>query len=258
MSTAEGVRPDPRITRRRLAVARARRRRLMVRAGGALAGATMVWIVLWSPLLKVKNVVVDGGRHTSAGAVATAAGLTDGDNLLFVSPSRVADRTEELPWVESARVDRLLPNTIRVRVVERSPAMVVTTESGAWLVDDTGHVLAPAEETGDLPAISGTDAGSMEPGDEIARPSLQAAVRALGSMPRELEELVEAGVAPSGERITFTLRDGTQVRYGAAEQLRDKHAVVLALLERFGPAAGEARYFDVRVPSNPAVFGAPR
>ena len=217
-----------------------------------------MWIVLWSPLLKVENVVVDGGLHTSARAVATAADLTDGDNLLFVSPSHVAKRTEELPWVQSARVDRLLPNTIRVRVVERSPAMVVTTGSEAWLVDDKGHVLAPAERTEGLPAIAGTDAGGVEPGEKIARPSLLTAVLTLGSMPTELEELVEGGSAPTGERITFTLRDGTQVRYGSAEQLRDKHAVVLALLERFGPAQGEPRYFDVRAPSNPAVSGTPR
>ena len=240
-----------------MAVARARRRRLMVRTGGALAGAAVVWIVLWSPLLKVKNVVVDGGVHTSAGAIATAAGLSEADNLLFVSPSHVAARAEELPWVKSASVDRLLPNTIRVRVVERSPAMVVTAGSVRWLVDDTGHVLGSADGARGLPTIAGTDAGEVGPGDRLARPSLMAAVRALVSMPRELEELVEAGFAPTSERITFTLREGTQVRYGAAEQLSDKHAVVLALLERFGPAQGEARYFDVRVPSNPAVSGAP-
>jgi cell division protein FtsQ len=236
-----------------MAVARARRRRLAIRAGAAASGVFLVWAILWSPLLNVRNVTVEGGRHTSSTAVAEIAGLGDDDNLLFVSAEHVAEKAEELPWVKSARVDRLLPNTVRVRVVERRPAMVVTTETSSWLVDGDGHILSPASKSEKLPTIAASDLGGVETGETIARPSVRAAVRAYGSMPKELQAKIKAGFAPTSERITFSLVGGAVIRYGAAEQMVDKNEVTLALLERFGRGSEAISYIDVRVPSNPAV-----
>ncbi|MDQ4095477.1 MAG: FtsQ-type POTRA domain-containing protein [Actinomycetota bacterium] len=253
MSTAARVRPDPRISRRRMAVARARRRRIALRAGAAVAAAFTVWAILWSPLLDVRHVRVVGGRHTSSTDIADVAGLSERDNLLFVSSSSVAAKAEELPWVESARVDRILPNTVRVRIVERVAAVTLTTDDGSWLVDEEGRVLAPAGETGELPTIAAAEVGALEPGATVQQPSLRAALRAVGSMPQELKDLVDAGFAPTEERITFALTSGTVVRYGAAEQLSDKNEVVLALLKRFGRGSADLSYIDVRVPTNPAV-----
>jgi cell division protein FtsQ len=236
-----------------MAVARARRRRLAIRAGSAAAGVFFVWAILWSPLLNVRHVTVAGGRHTSSTAVAEIAGLSESDNLLFVSASHVAEKAEELPWVKSARVDRLLPNTVRVRVVERQPAMTVTTETGSWLIDAGGRILAPTSDGGGLPTIAAADLGAVEPGESVERPSVRAAVRAFGSMPKELQGLIKAGTAPTSERISFSIAGGAVIRYGAAEQLADKNEVALALIHRFGRGSEDLSYIDVRVPSNPAV-----
>ena len=254
MSTAERVRPDPRISRRRRAVERAARRRLAMRVGGGAFGALLVWAVLWSPLLDVKHIDVEGGPHTSALEIAGAADVI-GENLLFVSAAKVAEEAEELPWVASARVDRLLPNTLRVRVVERVPALVVATDSGTWIVDETGHVLQRARGNEALPTMDAPGAGAAEPGDRLARPSFLDGVRALASMSRALAGMVETVSAPTSEGISLTLAGGIVVRYGAAEEMRDKNEVIEALLERFGSAEGDV-YFDVRVPTNPAVSGA--
>jgi cell division septal protein FtsQ len=59
--------------------------------------------------------------------------------------------------------------------------------------------------------------------------------------------------APTVERITFSLREGTSVRYGAAEQIRDKNEVLQVLLRRLDDEGRTAAYIDVRVPTSPAV-----
>lgn len=226
----------------------------MMRVGGGAFGALTVWAVLWSPLLEVNSIDIQGSPHTSAADVAEATGVL-GENLLFVSADAVAEDTKELPWVAAVRVDRLLPNTLRVRIVERVPALVVTTDSGSWVVDETGHVLQAARGNEALPTMKTTGHGDMEPGERLVRPSLLDGVRALASMPRELAAMVETVDAPTSEAISLVLTGGITVRYGAAEEMRDKNEVIVALLERFGSAEGQ-RYFDVRVPSNPAVSGA--
>ncbi len=68
-------------------------------------------------------------------------------------------RVEKLAFVKSAAVSRVLPDGIRVAVVEREPAAIVNLTSGPTLVDETGSVIAPAlKPEPEIPfAISGWD-----------------------------------------------------------------------------------------------------
>ena len=254
MSTAERVRPDPRISRRRRAVERAARRRLAFRVAGGIFGAVMVWAALWSPLLEVETIDVQGAAHITADDISEATGVL-GDNLLFLSAGKIASEVEELPWVAGARVDRLLPNTLRVRIVERSPALVVASTSESWVVDGSGYLLQPARGNEALPKMSTPTLGGADPGERLPTRSLLAGVRAFASLPTDLADRVESVLAPTAEAISFALRGGTVVRYGAAEEMRDKNEVIAALLERFTASEGRL-YLDVRVPANPAVSGA--
>jgi cell division protein FtsQ len=252
-SVAQRVKADPRITRRRAAVERARLRRFRWRATAVVGVALALWLALWSPLFKFRDLEVDGGRHVSAARIVEAAGLDSEDNLLTLDQERIVGAAESLPWVRSARVQRRLPGTIRVVIEERSPALVLTTPEDEWTIDGHGRVLGRGETAKDLPKIATGTTGQVEPGDQIAAPQVRAAVKAVGSMPEELSDRVRAVFAASPERITFALRRGPDVRYGAAERLHDKNAVLTAVLDRLRASGERPAYIDVRVPESPAV-----
>ena len=60
------------------------------------------------------------------------------------------------PWVRAASVKRVLPGTIRVRVIERSPVAVALIEGVAHLVDREGYVIGLTGTAADnLPVIGG-------------------------------------------------------------------------------------------------------
>ena len=60
------------------------------------------------------------------------------------------------PWVRAASVKRVLPGTIRVRVIERRPAAVALIEGVAHLVDREGYVIGlTGTGADDLPVITG-------------------------------------------------------------------------------------------------------
>lgn len=73
-------------------------------------------------------------------------------------------KIEKLPFVKTASVSRVLPDGLRVNVVERVPISVVKLSGGDMLVDEEGNLLAPAsakEET--LPiALAGWDETKTE------------------------------------------------------------------------------------------------
>lgn len=252
MSPPSRVQTDPRISRRRKAVARSKRRRLAVWSAGVAGLGALGWTAFFSPLLAVDRVAVVGGRHTTSAQVAEAAGLDRGDNLLLLSTTEVARAAQTLPWVKLAQVDRMLPGTVRVRIVERRPAVVLSLGVARWTLDARGHVLASGE-VADVPVLGGVETGGIRPGIVVDTPEVAHALRAFRRLPSRLHARVVAIVAPTLERISFSLSDGTLIRYGAAERMEAKNEVLSALLERLAQEGRTAAYIDVRVPTSPAV-----
>lgn len=247
---ASAARPVP---RRRKALMRSKRKRFLAAAVAAATLACALWIVLWSPLLKVREVRVLGARHTSSHDVATAAQLDASDNLLLLSAGEVTRKVESLPWVAEAEVERVLPGVVRVRVVERRPAIVLALGAARWTLDERGHVLAAAEAEAELPVLAGVQIQRVEIGSRVRAAAVAGALRVWRSLPTVLSDRVAAVFAPTLERITLSLDTGVLIRYGGAHDLEAKNAVLRALLRRIEERGLEAAYIDVRVPTSPAI-----
>jgi cell division protein FtsQ len=216
----------------------------------------MVWALGFSPLLDVRHVRVIGASHTTAREVARVAGLDSDDNLLLLSTAEVEERAETLPWVKRAEAGRVLPGTVRVRIVERRPAAVVSMGAARWTVDRWGRVLQVGRARKGLPVLAGSAIEDIEPGAELRAPHVLDALTAFRSLPPRLERRVEAIFAPTLERISFSLDGSTLVRYGPAERLWAKNKVLTAVLKRLRAQGRTAAYIDVRVPTSPAVADA--
>jgi cell division protein FtsQ len=245
---------DPRFTRRQKAIARSRRRRTIGRAVAVLLLLCAAWGAFFSPVLKVRTVDVVGAHQTQPGEVREAAALGDEVNILFVRTEEISERVETLPWVESVDVDRMLPGTVRIRVKERSPALTLSLGAARWTIDDHGRVLSSGDAPGGRPVLAGVAVGTVRPGVELQTAEATAALEVWRSLTGSLRREVVAVFAPTIERITLTLEDGTLVRYGAPERMAGKNEVLKALLARLRSEGSAATYVvDVRVPAHPAV-----
>jgi cell division protein FtsQ len=247
------IQTDPRIRRRRNDVARGRKRKAATVAGTVALLVLLVWAAFWSPLLSVRDVKLAGAALTAAEQVAAAAGLGPDDNLLLLSADEVVAATRTLPWVADAEVERRLPGTVKVKVVERKPALAVSLGAARWTIDARGHVLAAGQSEPGLPVIGDVEVGTIKPGVKLDTPVVRDVLATWRSLPRSLAADVEAIFAPTLERISFTLVDGTQIRYGAAERLDAKNEVLRALRKRLAEEGRTTTYIDVRVPTSPAI-----
>lgn len=247
------VSTDPRFSRRRKAVARSRNRRLIVRSSIVAVLLFSPWVAFVSPLLRVRSVEVAGSRHTEPDDVVAAADLNEQDNLLLLSTGEVTARVGDLPWVSSVEVDRKLPGTVRIQIEERQPAMVLSIGAARWIIDAHGRVLEAGATRSQLPILAGVQVGTVAPGVDLKTPEAVGAMRVWRSLPEPLARDVAAIFAPTVERITLALADGTQVRYGAPEDIAAKNEVLRALLARLAADGSLANYIDIRVPSRPAV-----
>ena len=91
--------------------------------------------------LVVSDVLLEGRRHTSRAALRKAVGLKRGDAMFGFDPQAMRDRLAALPWVREATVQRRLPGTVHVRIVERRPTALWQRGGRLALVDDEGVII---------------------------------------------------------------------------------------------------------------------
>jgi len=116
--------------------------------------------------LVVTDIRVEGRETTDAATITRALAAERGTPILAVSPSRAKQQLETLPWVRSATIERRLPNTLFVRLVERRPLAVWQHGSKHELIDRDGEVIA-VNDLGPfarLPTVVGDDAAAHAAG----------------------------------------------------------------------------------------------
>lgn len=164
-------------------------------AGGLLA-------LINSPWLRVSQVVWAGERYTPAGQLERALASLDGTPLLTVDATGLAGDLASLPAVSEARVEPLLPDTVRITIIEKVAAFVWQTTAVrlVGVADGTliGQVALKADLPADLAALPliddrRTESRNIIVGDRIDPSTLAAALRlaevepaALGSVATDL------------------------------------------------------------------------
>jgi cell division protein FtsQ len=112
--------------------------------------------------LVVENIEVEGRETTDGATILAALAAERGTPILAVSPRRAKQKLESLPWVRSAAIERRLPGTLLVRLVERHPLAVWQHAGRQELIDREGAVI-PVKELARftrLPTVVGDDAAS--------------------------------------------------------------------------------------------------
>jgi cell division protein FtsQ len=112
--------------------------------------------------LTVHDVLVVGRRKTKRSDLLSAIDVQRGDPILVFDPSAARRRVVSLGWIADAEVERRLPNTIYVRLFERTPIAIWQRNGIFSLVDAEGVVIAEGrdEHRRKLPLIVGAKAPS--------------------------------------------------------------------------------------------------
>ena len=109
----------------------------------AVAVAVVVGVMLF---FKVRTVTVTGNSRYTAEQIIAASGITEGENLMTLSRASAAQSILlELPYVQSVRVTRELPDSVRIDVTETEAVAVVRDASGGqWLLSAAGKLVEQA------------------------------------------------------------------------------------------------------------------
>jgi cell division protein FtsQ len=147
------------------------------------SGALLIVGALTTGIILIKNALERDSRFRIAGTESIqAAGLSKvsradflpifgediGKNIFFIHLSDRRKDLEQIPWIKSATVMRLLPDQIRVSVVERAPIAFVREGQQIGLVDGDGVLLNMSPEGMTQHHFSFPVVTGIDPHDPIA------------------------------------------------------------------------------------------
>ena len=152
--------------------------------------------------LTVESVQVEGRQRADKLAILAALGVSRGTPILSIDLDGAKARLETVPWVRNASIERLLPDTLYVRLTERAPLALWQHQGKFDLVDQEGNIIADADirEYPFLPQVVGN-------GAPAATPDL---LKALAGEPA-LQAHVTASVRVGGRRWDIHLDNGIVV-----------------------------------------------
>ena len=121
-----------------------------------------------SPRFAIRQIEVDGLRRVTREAILSGAGIRAGQNVFSIDTDAVGRKILVERWLQEVKVERRLPATVRIKVVERDAGALAMMGDDLLVVTRAGEPFKRFEsgDPTDLPVITGVSLD--EPGREPA------------------------------------------------------------------------------------------
>lgn len=243
MTTTEA---DERFAARAAYLRRRRLRRIGVGVLAFVVAAALFWIVMFSSVLAVRRVAVDGETTLTESQVRQAADVRIGQPLARIDISAIEARVASMERIQSVTVSRSWLHTVRITVVERTPV--------AWLT--VGGAIRGLDRYGiDFRTYDKAPKGLLEAEVTATEPRLRqqtleavaAVVQLIDDEDPALRKQVQAISAATKDSIELNLTKGRTVVWGSRADSAHKLTVLRALLRI------DAKRYDVSAPDQPTT-----
>ena len=181
------------------------------------------------------------------------AQISPNRNLWLQNPLAIAQRVERIPYIDRARVHRILPAYVVIEVSERVPFALVRDTDATALVDHDLRVLEnPLRKPVQLPFLVVRGYLNLEPGAFVNAPSVVA-------LRDGYDAMVAANVVPTALALdqfgglVATVRGNIRVLLGDDDDLSKKLALIDPILAQIVRKQRRVAAIDLRAPSTPVL-----
>lgn len=229
-----------RFTRR----SRNRRITIAVVAGTVVTLVLLVLTAVFSPILALRQVSVDGTSRINAEEVVAALDDQLGTPLALIDFGKITQQLGAFPLIRSYVTETVPPDKLIIHIVERQPVGSIKVGDTYRLIDPAGVTVQESPER-----IAGVPLIDIA-GADMSSPAFSSVVEVLLALPATVLGQVDTISAHTQDDVALVLTGvGQRVTWGSADDSVRKAALLSTLIAITDPAlAGE---FDVSAPSNP-------
>ena len=202
-------------------------RRVLVLSFAGVAGVTAAFygtqFLLYSPsmlLLKPDQIEVNGNRIVSREAVLQQFVHDRNRSVLRVPLETRRSQLEQIPWVESASVQRILPNRLRIELTERTPVAFARSGNELALIDAHGVILdRPRGEELHFPIVTGVS-------EDLPRDQREKRMQTYAEFMKDVD-LVRSGSSDRVSEVDLSIPKDFRVVMTGLANANDSQAVTI-------------------------------
>ncbi|WP_417218942.1 FtsQ-type POTRA domain-containing protein [Arthrobacter sp.] len=226
---------------------RLRRRVIWVSASVVAVIVALMLVLLFSPLLAVQTITVEGNKLVPTKTINSALAPLKGVPLPRIGPAQVKDLLADQPSIQEVVVQAHAPGTLEVQIVEYAPVAIVKNGSKSYdLVGEDGRTLSTVakRESVKLPLI---DAKKSAQDPEV----FAALTHVLAALPASALKKLDHASAQTVDSVQLSMTNGQKVLWGSDERSGDKARVLTAFLKDKNQQGVDT--FDVSTPDHPVT-----
>ncbi len=192
---------------------------------GAIALVVSIAVAVFSPVLKVQQINVEGIKLTELQQIQEITPRI-GKWMPTLKSSQVSSEISALPMIESVKILRIWPNTVRIIVTELTPKARWVQGGKSYLVSENGIVLqALIESKTKLPKIIGISQFPLQPGEKVNIEAIKTALLIPDLLANYMnKELAEIRDLP-GVGISIRTTDGKIILIRNTENLEHQISI---------------------------------
>jgi cell division protein FtsQ len=191
---------------------------LLVTGGGMLGARLLVT----SDFFRVSRIEVENQQRVTAEEIIGLSDIQPGVSTFSLDLSLIGRKIEENPWIAEARVERVYPDEVLIRVREHQVKAIINL-GYLYYVDDAGEIfklLDPGDRL-DYPALTGLDQKHfLEQPQEVRRLLVEAVAlldELAGRASFNLEEVSELRLDLQAGITLHTLQGAVPVQMGLGD-----------------------------------------
>jgi cell division protein FtsQ len=105
------------------------------------AGFSIFRFAYSAGLLTLRNISIDGSRHSDPANLENIVRRDFPANILRIDLRQLRSRLEQEPWIRRIEIRRILPSTLKIHVQERVPSVIAEIGGELELLDNEGILL---------------------------------------------------------------------------------------------------------------------
>lgn len=194
--------------------------------------------------LKLENVYIEGRYYTTPETITNSLNLELGTPIFSIDLNEVKTSLESIDWIKYAVVERILPNTINLKIVERTPIAFWQNNGKLFLLDDEGVLISEnnLKQFKNLPIFVGDDAPLH--GNMLIK---------IISEDKELYQHIVAAIRIGERRWNIRLDNGTEIKL-PADNLQKAWEYVIKLFKNKKLLDINIKSIDLRIPDKIYIY----
>lgn len=188
--------------------------------------------------LAIQHIDITGHKRASREKILEAAGFDIGTPIMSFKADEVRARLQKMDWIETARVIRLLPDRVRIELVERKPFALWQLDGQVSVIDRSGMRLKSLSASDYPHFVQFVGKGAARQAEHL--------LTHLNKYP-VLTSKIQASIRVAERRWTLNLSNGIKILL-PEDDIESALAEFHRLEERYHLLGKKIVYIDMRLP----------